>query len=203
MPEPESELLCDWRFTANHFILASSALRLTTSNFIFQLNTCGYSPYVTFRLTRGLFCRLLLLLVLASAVTLRSESRGTQRPYFTVTDSRLPQHGGPGLRFYIPQEQGGPVIPPRTGFPFLRLLLLAGLRWRYPTPPPPGCHSNAIIVLSQYISTFRTLYCSPELTVAHITSQGRSGQCCLHFLRQSQGSEASEVWSNISVRKNL
>jgi hypothetical protein len=33
-------------------------------------------------------------------------------PYFTVSDSRLPQPGGPGHRIYIPQEQGGPVIPP-------------------------------------------------------------------------------------------
>jgi hypothetical protein len=30
----------------------ASPLRLTTSNFIFQLNTCDYSPYVTFSLTR-------------------------------------------------------------------------------------------------------------------------------------------------------
>jgi hypothetical protein len=44
-----------------------------------------------------------------------------------VPDSRPPQTGGPGLHIYIPQEQGGPVIPPGTGFPFRRLLQLAGL----------------------------------------------------------------------------
>jgi hypothetical protein len=49
----ESELLYDLRFTASQFVLATSPLRLTTSNFIFQLNTCGYSPYVTPSLTRG------------------------------------------------------------------------------------------------------------------------------------------------------
>jgi hypothetical protein len=38
-------------------------------------------------------------------------------PHFTVSDSRLPQPGGPGPRIYIPQEQGGPVIPPGTGVP--------------------------------------------------------------------------------------
>jgi hypothetical protein len=27
----------------------------------------------------------------------------------------LPQPGGPGSRIYIPQEQGGPVIPAGTG----------------------------------------------------------------------------------------
>jgi hypothetical protein len=47
------------------------------SNFIFQLNLCGYNPYVTSSLTRGWVCRLKLLLVLASVVILRSESRGT------------------------------------------------------------------------------------------------------------------------------
>jgi hypothetical protein len=36
-------------------------------------------------------------------------------PYFTVSDLRLPQPGGPGPRIYIPQEQGGPVIPRRNG----------------------------------------------------------------------------------------
>jgi hypothetical protein len=32
-------------------------------------------------------------------------------PHFTVSDLRLPQPGGPGPCIYIPQEQGGPVIP--------------------------------------------------------------------------------------------
>jgi hypothetical protein len=73
--ESESELLYDWRFTANQFILALSPLRPTTS--IFQLNTCGYSPYVTSSLTRGLVCRLQLLLAFASAAILGPESRGT------------------------------------------------------------------------------------------------------------------------------
>jgi hypothetical protein len=57
-------------------------------------------------------------------------------PYFTLSDSRLPQPGGPGPRIYITQEKGGPVIPQGTGFPFCRLLRLAGLRWRYSNPPP-------------------------------------------------------------------
>jgi hypothetical protein len=57
-------------------------------------------------------------------------------PYFTLSVSRLPQPGGPGPRIYIPQEQGDPVITPGTGFPFRRLLRLAGLRWRYWNSPP-------------------------------------------------------------------
>jgi hypothetical protein len=65
--------------------------------------------------------------------------------YFTVSDSRLPQPGGPGPRIYIPQEQGGPVIPLGTGFPFRRLLRLAGLRWRYSNPPPRGDQSQSYV----------------------------------------------------------
>jgi hypothetical protein len=49
-------------------------------------------------------------------------------PYFTASDLRLHQPGGPGPRIYIPQEESRPVVPPGTGFPFRRLLRLAGLR---------------------------------------------------------------------------
>jgi hypothetical protein len=87
-------------------------LRLTTCNFIFQLKTCGYSPFVASSLMKRRICRLQFLLVLASPVILRSESRGT------VSDSRLTQPEVPGPCIYIPQEQGGAVIPPGTGFPY-------------------------------------------------------------------------------------
>jgi hypothetical protein len=59
-------------------------------------------------------------------------------PYFTVSDTRLPQTGGPDPRIYIPQEEGGSVIPPNTGFPYCRLPRLSGLQWRYSNPPPRG-----------------------------------------------------------------
>jgi hypothetical protein len=72
----ESELLYDWRFTANQFVLAPSPLRLTAWIFS-QLHTCGHSPYITSSLTRGWVCHLQLLLALASAFILGSESRGT------------------------------------------------------------------------------------------------------------------------------
>jgi hypothetical protein len=48
----ESELLFDWRFNANQFILAPSPLRFTTTVFFWQLNHCCHCPYVT-SLTRG------------------------------------------------------------------------------------------------------------------------------------------------------
>jgi hypothetical protein len=110
----KSELLYDWRFIANQFVLATSPLTLAINNFIFQLNTCGYSPYVTSSLTRGWVYRLQLLLVLAIAVILRSESSGRAR-----------------FQYLYPPGRGWPGYSPSTGFPFRRLLQLAGLRWRY------------------------------------------------------------------------
>jgi hypothetical protein len=44
----------------------------------------------------------------------------------------------PNWRARFPQEQGGPVIPPGTGFSIRFLLRLAGQRWRYSKPPPRG-----------------------------------------------------------------
>jgi hypothetical protein len=97
-----------------------------TSNFISQLNTCGYSPYVTSSLRRGWVCRLQLLLVLASAVILRSESRETHDPILLSQLRDSPNLYGQVPLFISPQEQGGAVIP----------LRLAGLRWRDSTRLP-------------------------------------------------------------------
>jgi hypothetical protein len=94
---------------------------------------------------RGRVCNLLSLLVLSSAVPLGPESHGTQDHILLSKFSRLPQPGEPVPRIYIPQEQGGPDIPPGTGFPFRRPLLSAGLRWRYSIPPPHGIHSSAVV----------------------------------------------------------
>jgi hypothetical protein len=67
-----------------------------------QLRVCHFVPP---SLTRGRVCDFLLLLVLASAVPLGSESWRNSRPYFIVPQFlRLPQPGGPGPRIYIPQE---------------------------------------------------------------------------------------------------
>jgi hypothetical protein len=48
----------------------------------------------------------------------RSHSRDSW-PNYTVSDSRLPQPGGPGPRIYIPPEWGGPVIPQALGSFFM------------------------------------------------------------------------------------
>jgi hypothetical protein len=95
--------------------------------------------FVAPSLTRGWVCNLLLLLVLTSAVPLGSESLETQDHTLLFQFLRLPQPGGPGPRIYIPQEQGGPDIPPDTRFSFRHLFLqLTGLQWRYSILPPHG-----------------------------------------------------------------
>jgi hypothetical protein len=71
---------------------------------------------------RGWVCRLQLLLVLANAVILGSEYRGTHG-YILLSQIRDYSN----LVGQIPQEQGSPVITRGTGFPFLRLLRLGGL----------------------------------------------------------------------------
>jgi hypothetical protein len=108
--ESESELLYSWRFTANQFVLAPSPLRLKGGilflNWIFAIIVLIASS-----LTRGWFCHLQMLLALASAFILESESRGTRE---------------------------GILLSQNRDFPFCRLLRLAGLRWKYSTPPPHG-----------------------------------------------------------------
>jgi hypothetical protein len=68
--------------------------------------------------------------VICSVITQWSESRRT-RNHTLLSHLRLPQPGGSGSRIYIPQEQGGPVIPPGTGFP-LGYIYPSGIGWSSP-----------------------------------------------------------------------
>jgi hypothetical protein len=91
-------------------------------------------------------------------------------PYFTVTDSRLPQPGGPGSRIYIPQDHDGSFMPPSTGFPFRRLLRLAGLRWRCSNSPPHGVAVLWLVDVSQ------VKFCLQHLGTARI--ENIAPKCC-------------------------
>jgi hypothetical protein len=108
--ESDSDLLYDWRFTASQFVLETGPLKLTTSKYIFQLSTCGYSPSVTSSLITGWVCHLQLLLVLASAVILRSESRGTH-DHILCLRLETPQPGGPGPIFISPVNRVARLYP--------------------------------------------------------------------------------------------
>jgi hypothetical protein len=104
------------------------------TSIFFQLNTCGHSPSCNILSDEGMG----LLFTIAAGPRQHSYSRvkvlWDSWPHFTVSDSRLPQPRGSGPCIYIPQGQGGPLITKLTGFPFCRLLRLAGLQWRYWNP---------------------------------------------------------------------
>jgi hypothetical protein len=92
------------------------------------------ASYVTSSLIRGCVCRLQLLLVLASIVNLRSESRGTHDHNLPSQIRDSPDLEGQ-LPVFISLRNSVARLYPQARFPFRRLLRLAGLRWRYSTPP--------------------------------------------------------------------
>jgi hypothetical protein len=89
------------------------------SNFIFELSTCGYSPYVTFSLTRRWACLLQLLMVLASVITLRWESLGNDDHIllFQIRDS--PKLEGQVPVFISPRNRVARLYPQRLGSVFV------------------------------------------------------------------------------------
>jgi hypothetical protein len=111
------KLIYDLQLVGQSVLVSGAHLR-RAKNFSFSLkfslDSCLF--FVAPSLTRGRVCNLVLFLVLASAVLLGSESRGTQGHISLSQFLRLAQPRGPGSRTYIPQEQGGPDIPPGTGF---------------------------------------------------------------------------------------
>jgi hypothetical protein len=88
--------------------------------FLIQLRVCYF---VAPSLTIERFRNLLLLLSLANAVPLGSQFYGTQ-DHILLT---LPTWRARS-RIHILQGEGGPVIPPGTGFPFRPFSRLAGLQ---------------------------------------------------------------------------
>jgi hypothetical protein len=124
--ESKSKLLCDWQFTAKQFVLVTSPLRLTTSNFIFQLNTCSCSPYVTPSLTRGWVYRLQLLVVLASAVILRSESSSTHNHILLIQIRDCHNLHGEVPVFICPRNRMARLCPQTLGSLFVASYDLQG-----------------------------------------------------------------------------
>jgi hypothetical protein len=83
--------------------------------------TINFSSSGASSLMRGQICKILV----QFNVIPESKSRRTDDTIL-LSHVRLPQPRGTGLRIYIPQKQGGPVIPPGTGFPFCLFLRPAG-----------------------------------------------------------------------------
>jgi hypothetical protein len=64
---------------------------------------------------------------------------------YEVRDSLQP--GGPGLRIYIPQEQGGPVLSPGTEFLFAASYDSLGYGGGTYSTPPPQSQSQSYVTI--------------------------------------------------------
>jgi hypothetical protein len=145
--ESESELLYHWRFTADQFVLATSPLRPTTGMFIFQLNTCGYSPYVTsfWREDGPVVC----ICCWSSPAQSFSDPRPRDSwPYFTASILSLPQPGvpvpcicSPGWPGYTSRHWVHFSSPPTTRRSTVELFDPASTR---DDPRPSPCLNNLL-----------------------------------------------------------
>jgi hypothetical protein len=118
--ESESESLYNWRYRQS-VRLGAKLLETQGQIFFSELNTCGHSPYVTSSLTRGWVCCFQLLLVLASAFILRSESSRTDDHILLFRIRDFPNLEARFLYLY-PPEIGWPTYTPDIEFPFRRFL---------------------------------------------------------------------------------
>jgi hypothetical protein len=124
--------------------------------FFRQLRVCNF---VAPSLTRRRVCNLLYNCFWALAqqsLLRRSPAELTAIFYCLIWDS--PNLEGQVPVFISPRNRVS-SFPPGTGFPFCRLLRLAGLRWRYSNPPPHG--SSQPPACSHYITSSRTTQKTP------------------------------------------
>jgi hypothetical protein len=132
-----------------------------------------------------------------SAITQWSESRRT-RNHTLLSHFRLPQLGGPGARIYIPQEQGGPVIPPGTGSLYVASYDSQGyVRRRYSNPPPHGW-AYCIYSSSRETNVLVTLQCEAKAW-RYVIWRERNISCYAHAwlqgLKEAKHSDAAVVAS--------
>jgi hypothetical protein len=155
------------------------------NNFIFRLNTCDYSPYVTSSLTRGWVCRLQLLLVLASAVSLRSESRGAHDHILLSQIRESPNFEGQVPVFISPSKRVTQLCPQALGSTKSKSKLLYD--WRFTTihfvlassplrlttrePPPPQlnpCEISPYVTSSLWICLLWICLAFRQVYISHI-----------------------------------
>jgi hypothetical protein len=94
--------------------------------FFFQVHPYGHSPYVTSSLTRGWVCRLQLLLALARAVILGSESHGTHDHILLSQIRDSPNLEGQVPVFIPPRNRVVQLYPQALGSPFVASCNLQG-----------------------------------------------------------------------------
>jgi hypothetical protein len=122
---------CQSYFTTGGLPPISSSWRQTPSDsrpdFFFQLNACSYKSLCNILSDESM--GLSFTIAAGPRQRIHSQVRFPQdsQPHYTVTDSRLPQPGGPDLCIYMLQEQGSLAISPGTGLPFRHLLWLGAI----------------------------------------------------------------------------
>jgi hypothetical protein len=123
---------------------------------------------------------------------------------------RLPQPGGPDTCIYIPQEQGGPVTPPGTAFPFRRVLRIAGLRLRYSNPPQYDTHmhtqeviiKDGHLLLGYQMVQMYIEHCSIEQCF-YSESDNSNGECCYRIGFLSEDADNSIHSHNKCISPNF
>jgi hypothetical protein len=132
--------------------LGVKPLETHDQRFLFQLNPCPYSPYVTSSLTTGWVCCLELLLGLASAVILGSASRGAtfychrfkthpiwrvRSPYLYPPGTGWPSYIPRNPVFISPRNRVAQLYPEELGSLFVASYDSQGCAGGIRTPPPP------------------------------------------------------------------
>jgi hypothetical protein len=158
--------------------MATSLLRPTTTVFFFQLNTCGYDLYVASSLTRGWVYRLQLLLALASAVILGSESRRTHDHILLFQTRDFPNMEGRVLVFISPRNRVVQLYPQT-----LDSLFVAhdsrGYDWGIRTCLHAGSHTVILNYLSLYSPGMDlTENVSSIIACTHIAGETTCPQSC-------------------------
>jgi hypothetical protein len=136
---------------------------------------------------------------ICSVITKWSQSLRT-RNHTLLSHLRLPQTGVSVSHIYIPQEEGGPIIPPGTGLPLRLLLRLAGLRWRCCNPPPTWR------VKSPYVYPSGTGWCNLKSksdvkfkSQSHVTTDIKTSMSWCLFHAALERVHPNEFQSNITL----
>jgi hypothetical protein len=128
-------------------------------------------------LMKGWVCRLQFLMGLTNAFILGSGSHRTLDHILLYQIWDSPQPGGPDPHIYIPQEQGGPVIPKALDFIFVATYESQGC-FRPPPPPP-----NRLCLL---ITSKSKLHCDRQSVGQSVLVSGTHLEPVTQFLLSSE-----------------
>jgi hypothetical protein len=143
LSESGSELLYDWRFTVNKFVLAPSPFRHTTS--IYFNWTLAVIALMKHPLWREVVSVVYNCFWTSPAQSSSGPSSTGLMTIFYCLRLETLQTWRARSPYLYPPGTGRPGYTPRHWVTFRRLLRLAGLRCRYSTPPPHGQVSSVCV----------------------------------------------------------